>query len=228
MSKDLPYFRFTPQEWQNGDISLLDISIKGLFIDICSFYWVRDCSITQAMLEQKFANNKTEISQLFSSNIIKKNIENDFIIIEFLNEQFDELTELRKRRQLAGSKGGKVSSNAKAKLKQCSSYKDKKDKKDNIILWKTDFEIYKKECNEGYKKFFENENLLKEQERLNPGINVRLSIEKGYKNFWCKEAGWKHKKTSRTKTIDWESTIINSIALNKVYYTREELAKINQ
>lgn len=98
----------------------------------------------------------------------------------------------------------------------------------NICLWKTDFEIYKKECNEGYKKFFENEKLLKEQERLNPGINVRLSIEKGYKNFWIKEAGWKHKKASRIKTIDWESTIINSISLNKVYYTKEELAKINQ
>ncbi len=105
--------------------------------------------------------------------------------------------------------------------------KDKDNDKD-IILWKTDFEIYKKECNEGYKKFFENEKLLKEQERLNPGINVRLSIEKGYKNFWIKEAGWKHKKASRIKTIDWESTIINSIGLNKVYYTKEELAKINQ
>ena len=111
-----------------------------------------------------------------------------------------------------------------------NSYDNDNDNDNDIVInnWKTDFQIYKKECNEGYKKFFENEKLLKEQERLNPGINVRLSIEKGYKNFWIKEAGWKHKKTSRTKTIDWESTIINSISLNKVYYTKEELAKINQ
>jgi hypothetical protein len=63
----------------------------------------------------------------------------------------------------------------------------------------------------------ENPDLMKDQIRLNPGVDVRLSIEKGYKNFWGTEAGWKHKKKNRSKDIDWRSTIINSISLNKVY-----------
>lgn len=96
---------------------------------------------------------------------------------------------------------------------------DNNDKERNIINadWKTSFEIYLKECKEAYKNFMENKDFIKDQSRLNPGVNVPLSIEKGYKNFWGTEAGWKHKKKSRSKEIDWRSTIVNSISLNKVY-----------
>ena len=66
--------------------------------------------------------------------------------------------------------------------------------------------------------------LLKTQQRLNPGINVKLSIEKGFINFWGTEAGWKFKKGKKSKEINWQSTIINSISMNKVYYTKQELA----
>ena len=72
----------------------------------------------------------------------------------------------------------------------------------------------------GYKKFHENTDLIKDQERLNPGVDVLLSIEKGFKNFWGTEAGWKHKKKSKSATIDWQATIINSIGINKVYKPR--------
>ena len=34
MAKELPYFRFTVQEWQNGDIGIESYELKGLFIDI--------------------------------------------------------------------------------------------------------------------------------------------------------------------------------------------------
>lgn len=95
----------------------------------------------------------------------------------------------------------------------------------NNKTWRTDFQIYLSDCKLAYQKFMENPEILKTQQRLNPGINIKLSIEKGFTNFWSKEAGWKHKKQSRSKEIDWESTIINSISRNKVYYTKEELLK---
>ncbi len=82
------------------------------------------------MLEQKFNNEKNELEQLFKSKIIKLN-ENDFIKINFLDEQYDLLSKKRKKRQEAGKIGGeKKSSNAKAMLKQNSSYKDKDKEKD--------------------------------------------------------------------------------------------------
>jgi len=90
--------------------------------------------------------------------------------------------------------------------------------------WRDDFEIYLAECKLEYERFMKNTELLKTQQRLNPGINVKLSIEKGFTNYWSTEAGWKHKKKSRSKEIDWHLTIINSIGINKVYYTKQELA----
>lgn len=131
MAKELPYFRFTASEWQNGDISLEDYSLKGFFIDLCSYYWIKDCSVTIAMLEKRFRGDNEYFKDLINLGIIKNEKENGFISISFLDEQFDMLSEQRKRRQEAGSKGGKQkSSNAKAELKQNSSYKDKDKYKD--------------------------------------------------------------------------------------------------
>ena len=45
---------------------------------------------------------------------------------------------------------------------------------------------------------------MKTQERLNPNIDVKLSLEKGYVNFWGTEAGWIHKKKSRSKNNEKE------------------------
>lgn len=136
--KELPYFRFTPSEWQNGKISLEDYELQGFFIQVCCYYWISDCSITLAMLSKRYRYDKALIEQCIDLGIFEHEKETDFITISFLNEQFDTLSEARKRRQLAGSQGGTKKganySNAKAKLKQSSTYKDKdKDKdKDNI------------------------------------------------------------------------------------------------
>jgi len=86
--------------------------------------------------------------------------------------------------------------------------------------WKNSFEIYLSECKLGYEKFMTDDVLLKKQERLNPGVNIKLSIEKGFANYWSTEAGWKKKKASRSNEIDWQRTIINSIDFNKVYLPR--------
>jgi hypothetical protein len=131
MAKELPYFRFTVQEWQNGDISIESYELKGLFIDVCGFYWMRDCSIDIAMLEKRFRDAKDLIKQLIEIGILKISESND-VNIDFLDEQFDLLSNKRKKRQEAGKKGGlKKSSNAKAMLKQKSSYKDNNKDKDN-------------------------------------------------------------------------------------------------
>jgi len=139
MAKELPYFRFTPQEWQNGDIGLESYEMKGIFIDICSYYWLRDCSLTLAMLQKKFSDATGVVEVLLNLHIIGWDKKTDYVQINFLNEQYDMLSEKRKRRQDAGSKGGKQkSSNATAMLKQKPSYKDKdKDKdKDKYITQK--------------------------------------------------------------------------------------------
>ena len=131
MSKELPYFRFTVQDWQNGKISLESYKLKGLFIEICGYYWINDCSITLTMLQKKFRDATELLKELIELGIIKHENRHDKVEIEFLNIQYDLLSENRKLRQIAGSKGGK----AKAMLKQKDAYKDKdKDKDKRITL----------------------------------------------------------------------------------------------
>ena len=132
--KELPYFRFTSQEWQNGMITLESMEDQGVFINACSYYWLSNCSITIAVLKQRLKGYEKSIDTLIEKEIIYDNGGN--ITIGFLDEQWGDLKEYREKKQIAGRKGGlKKSSNAKAQLKHNSSYKDKdKDKdKDNII-----------------------------------------------------------------------------------------------
>jgi hypothetical protein len=127
MAKELPYFRFTVQDWQNGKISLESFEMQGLFINVCGYYWINDCNLTLTMLKKKFSNVTILLEQLIELSIIKHENRHDKVEIDFLNIQYDLLSEKRKLRQSAGSKGG----NAKAMLKQNSSYKDKDNNKDN-------------------------------------------------------------------------------------------------
>jgi hypothetical protein len=99
---------------------------------------------------------------------------------------------------------------------------NKKEIKEDNNTWRNSFEIYLTECKAAYNSFVSDNVLMERQKELNPGINVLLSIKKGFENFWGTEAGWNHKKKSRVKSIDWKLTIINSIDLNKVYLPRGE------
>jgi hypothetical protein len=131
MAKELPYFRFTVQEWQNGDITLEGIEAQGVFINACCYYWLSDCSVTLEKLKKRLNTLDSIVDRLVEVEIIKHDEKTDFISIKFLDEQFDMLSDMRKKRQKAGKKGGKQkSSNAKAKGKQSSSYKDKDKDKD--------------------------------------------------------------------------------------------------
>ena len=185
MAKELAYFRFTSQEWQNGLISLESYHLKGLFIDVCAYYWIQNCSITKAMLGKKFRSDKDDLNELVKLGILKVD-KDDNVTIEFLNEQFDVLSSKRKMRQLAGQKGGKQkSSNAKAKLKQKSSYKDKDKDKDNIPTYE-DFKGY----------------------ALSKKSNIDLEALKFKYDAWV-ENGWKN---GNDKPItNWKNSLLHTI-----------------
>lgn len=85
------------------------------------------------------------------------------------------------------------------------------------IGWKDDFDLYLSDLRFEYKKLISDVNFILEQERFNPNIDIKLSIEKACTNFWATEAGWKNKKKSGSVNIDWPATFKNAISLNKVY-----------
>lgn len=88
--------------------------------------------------------------------------------------------------------------------------------------WRSDFGIYQAECERAYRQLIANPQWIAERQKFNPNVDIRLTMEKVFTEYWYTEAGWKRKKASRTATIDWSRTFINSISMssNKVYNTR--------
>ena len=91
----------------------------------------------------------------------------------------------------------------------------------NKNTWKTNFEIYKNELLSCLNAIKNDKEWITQQELFNPNIDIILSIEKSCVNYWCTEAGWKKKKGTKIKSIDWKSTFANAISMNKVYKKKD-------
>ncbi len=100
MAKDLPYFKFFCSEWNDGDITLEEYDIQGLFINICSYYWSNECDVTIDKMYKRFKHNKGDLSYLIESKLIHQN--DDFIKINFLDEQQADRVKTSKRNSASG------------------------------------------------------------------------------------------------------------------------------
>jgi hypothetical protein len=96
MAKELPYFKFEPSEWENGNIQMCGRESKGLFMDICSIYWSRLGELPYALALQKLCNsNEDALHDLINNEILV--VIDDLICIEFLDEQLNEFENTRKQ-----------------------------------------------------------------------------------------------------------------------------------
>lgn len=90
-----------------------------------------------------------------------------------------------------------------------------------VITWRENFEIYLSEMNAEFERLTNDPKFIKDQEEVNPNVDIILSIKKSIMKFWGEPKGWAHKKGSKTKIIDWRETFINAIDMNKVYKQRQ-------
>ena len=178
MAKELPYFRFYPSEWLEGNITLEKEKTQSLFAQIMCWYWKKDCKINLEFIKKRLINNKATLkhclNDLIESEIIKVN-DNNYISIDFLDEQYDLLSEKRQKHVDSGRLGGKKKAiNAKATLKQRSTYKD--NNKDNINItfekfWKLyDYKKNKPEC----EKLWNGEKKTKQGHIINNDIRTLI------------------------------------------------------
>lgn len=148
MAKELPYFKFEPAEYLTKDISFCSIGSQGLFINICSYYWQRECSLTVEQVKRRF-NYPDELQELINEGII--DIKDSVISIKFLDLQYEEATKLSTKNSVNGSKGGRPKKNpneteTKPKLNpiesQTKGIREDKIKEDNKIPTKEEFIAY--------------------------------------------------------------------------------------
>lgn len=85
--------------------------------------------------------------------------------------------------------------------------------------WREDFDMYLKECKSAFKAHDLDENFISSQERINPGVDISLTMEKAFTGYWGSIDGWENKKSKKTRTLNWHTTIIRAISnkMNKVY-----------
>ena len=96
MAKELPYFKFEPNEWENGNIQMLSREEKGLFIDLCSMYWSRLGDVPLKLAIQKLCGgNANALQTLCEEKIIE--VINDNIFIKFLSIQLSEFEDISKK-----------------------------------------------------------------------------------------------------------------------------------
>lgn len=105
MSRELPYFKFFTSEWLNGDITLEDYELQGLFINICSYYWHKECNVTYEQLIKKFRSNR--IVELIDE-FMQHDDDTNRVYISFLDEQFKEFAVRKEKLSLAGKKGAAI------------------------------------------------------------------------------------------------------------------------
>ena len=103
MAKELPYFKFEPSEWENGNIQICSREDKGLFLDLCSMYWARLGELPFKLAVMKLCNGNANAFDLLMQEEIFA-VEDDFVVIYFLDEQLGEFAKTSNLRAEAARK----------------------------------------------------------------------------------------------------------------------------
>jgi hypothetical protein len=142
MAKELPYFQFEPAEYLTKDVSFCSLAAQGLFINLCAYYWQRECSLTKDQILRRL-NYPKESNELITEGVI--DLEGENIIIKFLDVQYDNATTKSRINSENGAKGGRPKkpkrnpkeTETKPNQKQIESeskgIREEKIKEDNII-----------------------------------------------------------------------------------------------
>jgi hypothetical protein len=90
--------------------------------------------------------------------------------------------------------------------------------------WKIDYDVYQKECSDAFDELMENWSWIEERKGYHPGLRIRKSVEKMFYDYWGTERGWKRKKTSKSKDLDWMATANNGLTIkcNQVWLQKGE------
>jgi uncharacterized phage protein (TIGR02220 family) len=133
----LQWFKFTPTDWVMGKIQRCPEITQARFMRLICLYWNKECVLNYEDAEIEIDKEHLEI--LINKKIIK--LIDDFISIEFLNEQLFNISETsEKRRQAVLQRWNKVKQNDTSVLNnntivlQNDTDKIRKEKENNINL----------------------------------------------------------------------------------------------
>jgi uncharacterized phage protein (TIGR02220 family) len=110
----LPYFKFSVTKWLTGSISTESIEVQGLFIAICSLYWMKKQNgeeLTETEIKHRFKideNNTIQANAWRTLSLRYVSLDVASISIAFLDEQLNYFEKKREINKKNGQKGGLV------------------------------------------------------------------------------------------------------------------------
>jgi uncharacterized protein YdaU (DUF1376 family) len=74
-----------------------------------------------------------------------------------------------------------------------------------------------------YEQLRNDEKWIIEQKKYHPRLDILLTLEKAYIQFWGTDAGWEYSKKKKSKTKNWKLTFENSLSqkINQVWLQNE-------
>jgi hypothetical protein len=103
MAKELPYFKFEPSEWLEGEIQVCSDESIVCFINLCCGYWLKLGNINYAFALHKYCKKDASVLQeLLDNKIIT--LRDDEINISFLDKQLQEFKNISEKRTNAANK----------------------------------------------------------------------------------------------------------------------------
>ena len=103
MAKELPYFKFEPSEWLEGEIQVCSDASIACFVNLCSGYWLKLGEINYAFaLHKYFRKDANVLQELINNKIIS--LIDDKIYISFLDKQLNEFKGISEKRTEAANK----------------------------------------------------------------------------------------------------------------------------
>ena len=208
MAKELPYFKFEPSEWENGNIQMCSREDKGLYLDLCAIYWIRLGDLPLKLASQKLCGGIAgAFDSLCNEEIIT--INDGYVCIDFLNEQLLEFKNTSKQNsenaRIGWEQRKKNKANASASKPQSESdaIKGNKRKVNNSI-------VIKKEAAKEPIIYFPNDILL--NEKYLEFLKFRKEIGKSLKEASLKAHIKKLNKLANNEPAVAVEILENSIA----------------
>ena len=194
MAKELPYFKFEPNAWENGNIQMLNRDDKGLFIDICSMYWSRLSDLPEKLVIQKLCfGNASALIPLYEENIIELTDGN--IYIKFLSIQLQEFE----------NTSNQNSENAKERWRKHREQKEISDRNASALIPQSETDTIREDKNKEEKK----------KEDINSGKPEKLDFDL-LLQYLNKKTGRSFRTINETVKRKYNSTI-------KQGYTKDDI-----
>ena len=203
MAKELPYFKFEPNAWENGNIQMLSREDKGLFIDICSMFWSRLGDLPEKLVIQKLCGgNASALISLYEENIIE--LIDGAVYVKFLSIQLQEFE----------NTSTKNSENAKERWRKHREQKDSSERNATALNSQCETDARREEKRREEK--MKGDNKKPRTVFTPPTLSDVISYfkEKGYTETAAKKAfeyydisGWKDGKGNQVK--NWKQKMLS-------------------